>query len=403
MAFAVVRAMLWPQMFMPRVVLEVSYRLIAMAAAFQLIRYRWGRGEIGPWLLAFSLLLLHLEWAPLNVLMPLSLGMMADLILGMSMLLVVFDDSKMRTRRLAVINALTTTITRSQQHGPMMATALEELKGLMRAKAAWFRLLEGDKLVIAQQIGLSPEFLRDRSLIPVDKAVEEVLRDGVPTVIKTKAASDAMRPYYEEEGFNHVVMVPVLGKKSRHRDWLTWAAGAAFLRSRRIGVSRLPALISLGSRWKTCDWWSRYCVRIGSGAIRSIRFRTWCCCTIPNFRVMKANHALLQRLGTGALRRGRATRARQSCPAIAENGQACPYCEDAEEAFCEGADPCFGGFSMVSTSSYTEQNSNQTWHHSRGPRYHRPPRRRREISPALRAGAGRRFRRHAGWQAARLQ
>ena len=70
--------------------------------------------------------------------------MMVDLILGMSMLLVVFDDSKMRTRRLAVINALTTTITRSQQHGPMMATALEELKGLMRAKAAWFRLLEGD-------------------------------------------------------------------------------------------------------------------------------------------------------------------------------------------------------------------------------------------------------------------
>src|SRR5580704_1811102 len=166
--------MLWLQMFMPRVVLEVSYRLIALAAAIQLVRYRWGRGEIGPWLLAVSLVLLHLEWAPMNVLMPPSLGMMADLILGMSMLLVVFDDSKMRTRRLAVINALTTTITRSQQHGPMMATALEELKGLMRAKAAWFRLLEGDNLVIAQQIGLSPEFLRDRSLIPIDKTVEEV-------------------------------------------------------------------------------------------------------------------------------------------------------------------------------------------------------------------------------------
>src|SRR5207249_7643117 len=68
---------------------------------------------------------------------------------------VVFDDYKLRTRRLGVVNALTTTITRAQQHGPMMATALEELKGLMHASAAWIRLLEGDKMVIAQQIGLS--------------------------------------------------------------------------------------------------------------------------------------------------------------------------------------------------------------------------------------------------------
>ena len=83
---------------------------------------------------------------------------------GLSMLLIVFDDSRMRMRRLGVLNALTTTITRSQQHGPMMETALEELKTLMGAKAAWFRLLDGDKLVLATQIGLSPDYVRDRFL-----------------------------------------------------------------------------------------------------------------------------------------------------------------------------------------------------------------------------------------------
>ena len=37
----------------------------------------------------------------------------------------------------------------------------------------------------------------------------------------------------------------------------------------------------------------------------------------------------------------------------------CPYCARGGEEISEGADPCFGGFSMVSTSSYTEQGSKQ--------------------------------------------
>jgi len=357
MGFAAARAVLWPQMFMPRVALEVSYRLVALIAAFHLIRYRWGRGEIGPWLLALSLLLLHLEWAPLNVLIPPSLGMMADLILGMSMVLVVFDDSKMRTRRLAVINALTTTITRSQQHGPMMATALEELKNLMRAKAAWFRLLEGDNLVIAQQIGLSPEFLRDRSLIPIDKTVEEVLREGVPTVVKTASATDAMRPYLKQEKFNHVVLVPVLGKKSpiglvtlgsRRRfsyapDDMEFLATSAHQLGLAVENLRLVEQILRSHR----QW---------SNTFDSIQDLVLL--HDSEFHVMKANRALLQRL-----EQSHSDIVGQPCETVLPHDRgewkACPYCRGSEEPFWEGADPCFGGFSMVSTSSYTEQNSNQ--------------------------------------------
>ncbi len=95
-----------------------------------------------------------------------------------------------------------------------MATALEELKGLMRAKAAWFRLLEGDRMVIAQQIGLSKGFLQDRLSVPLDDDFERTLSGTVPVVLVTSAAADSVRPYLQQEGFHHVVMVPVLGKKS---------------------------------------------------------------------------------------------------------------------------------------------------------------------------------------------
>ena len=43
----------------------------------------------------------------------------------------------------------------------------------------------------------------------------------------------------------------------------------------------------------------------------------------------------------------------------------CPYCAmGGDEEFSEGADPCFGGYSVVSTSSYTEQGSPQKARHS---------------------------------------
>src|SRR5207245_5231511 len=113
-----------------RLALEVSYRIIALTAAVQLIRFRWARWEIGPWLLSISLLLLHLRWAPVSAHLPPGFDLMTMLLLGLSMLLVVFDDYKIRTRRSGLIHAVTSRITRAPRRGPMMLTALEELQGL---------------------------------------------------------------------------------------------------------------------------------------------------------------------------------------------------------------------------------------------------------------------------------
>ncbi len=166
-AFAFVRELQWPDSDLLRMALEVGYRLLALAATLQLIRFRWARWEIGSWLLAVSLLLMHLDWPPLTANLPPGFSLVSELLLGLSMLLVVLDDSRVRTQRLSVVNALTTSITRAREQGPMMATALEELKRLMLAKAAWFRMVEGERMVIVQQIGLSQEFVHDAAAVPI--------------------------------------------------------------------------------------------------------------------------------------------------------------------------------------------------------------------------------------------
>ncbi len=357
MGFAVARVWLWPDSITLRVALEVAYRLVAITAAFRLIRYRWARWEAGPWLLSTSMLMLHLHWDPISSHLPAGTNLMVSLLAGLSMLLLVFDDYKLHMRRLGVVNALTTSITRAQHHGPIMVTALEELKGLMRANAAWFRLLEGDRMVIAQQIGLSKNFLEARQSVPLDDDFERTLGSTVPVVLLSAAAGDSARPYLKQEKFHHVVMVPVLGKKS--------VIGTLALGSRhsiRYSPDEMEFLTTtahqLGLAVEN--------LRLVEQILRSHRQWTNTFDSIHDlvllhdseFRVMKANHALLERLHQAP-----ADVVGQLCETVLprNHGQwkGCPYCGHSEEGFHEGTDNAFGGFCMVSTSSYVEQGSKQ--------------------------------------------
>jgi two-component system NtrC family sensor kinase len=355
--YAVAQAFLWPDVLVMRVALEVAYRLIAFVAAVQLIRFRWARWEIGPWLLSISLLLLHLEWAPITIYLPPGFTLVADMIFGLSMLLVVFDDYRMRTRRLAVINALTTTIARAQQHGPMMIAALEELKGLLRAKAAWFRMLDGDNLAITQQIGLSQDFLRDRTAISVDETLQTILRTGVATVVRTRAAGDSIRAYLKHERFHHVVILPILGKKS--------VIGTLTLGSRRRFHYTPDDMEFLTTTAQQLGLAVEN-LRLVEQILRSHRQWSNTFDSIQDlvllhdseFRVMKANHALLQRLGQAPADVVGST-CESALPKTHGEWTGCPYCDGTAEGFHEGPDLCFGGFVMVSTSSYVDQASKQ--------------------------------------------
>ena len=354
--YAVARALFWPDSITLRAALEISYRLVALTAAFQLVRYRWARWELGPWLLSASMLLLHLPWLPFTLRLPPGFSLMVCLLAGLSMLLIVFDDYKLYTRRLGVVNALTNSITRAQQQGPMMATALEELKGLMCAKAAWFRLLEGDRMVISHQIGLSQGFLQERMSVPMDDDFERTLSGAAPVVVKTSAAQPSVRPYLKTEKFNHVVLVPVLGKKS--------VIGTLTLGSRHY-FSYSPDEMEFLTTTAHQLGLAVENLRLVEQILRSHRQWTNTFDSIHDlvllhdaeFRVMKANHALLERLG-----RAPADVVGQPCEAVLPRQtpwQGCPYCVGSEDGFHEGQDPGFGGYCMVSTSSYVEQGSKQ--------------------------------------------
>jgi PAS domain S-box-containing protein len=356
-AFAVARALWWPDSVALRTVLEISYRVIAITATIQLMRFRRARWEMGPWMLCLSLLLVHLDWNRVNGYFPPGSGRVIELLLGFSILLVVFEDSQMRTRRLGVLNAVTISITREQQYGPMLLTALEELKNLMSAKAAWFRLLEGEKLVLVQHIGLSEEFLEGQNGVTVDDSLKPILSGNSPAVIETAAAPESIRPYLKRERFHHVLVMPVVGKKStigmlslgsRHRvsyapEDLEFLANSAHQLGLAVENLRLMDEILRSHR----QW---------TNTFDSIQ--DFVLLHDSDFRIMKANSALLQRLVQAP-----ADVVGKSCEDVLPQGESpwtkCPYCSEAYEGFHEGADPCFGGFSMVSSSSYAEQGGKQ--------------------------------------------
>jgi len=238
-----------------------------------------------------------------------------------------------------------------------MVTALEELKRLMHAKAAWFRLFEGDQMVIVQQIGLSPDFLRDRGVVPTDDKFERTLSGGAALVVRTSASDDYVRPSLKREGFDHCVLVPVLGKKSTigvltlgsaHRlsytpDDLEFLATSAHQLGLAVENLRLVEQILRSHR----QWANTF------DSIQDLVL-----VHDSEFRIMKANRALLQHLDQAP-----ADVAGQPCEAVLPHvspWSGCPYCNRSGDGFHEIPDPCFGGFSMISTSTYSDQSSSQT-------------------------------------------
>ena len=358
MTFAVARLLYWPDEVLLRVPLEIAYRVLAVGAAIQLIRYRWGRVEIGPWLLGLSLLFLHLDWAPLTGFVPGGVFLMADLLLGVSMLFLVLDDSRARTERLAVIDSLTTAMARTQQHGPMMQSALEELKKVVNAKGAWFRPVDSEQTAaITNHVGVSPEFLKGANLIHLDESVQKALAKQEPTVVKATAMMPSVKAYLDDEKLEHVVLVPLHGKKGAVG---TMALGKAHAYS--YSPEELDFLHTAASQVGI----AAENLRLLEQVLRSQRqwmntfdsIQDAILAHDAEFVITKANEALLQHLGL-APADVMGNPCEDALPHTFAKWTGCPYCSRGDVDFVEGPDPCFGGYSMVSTSSYSEQGGKQ--------------------------------------------
>jgi two-component system NtrC family sensor kinase len=345
--------------------LDVACRLIAAGATIALLRYRFGRIGLGPFLFGAGLLTLNLHWPPFTSRIPSEAYLAAEVLFGSSILLVVLDDSRLRMRRLAVLNELTVTIARGQNHAPMIQTALEKLKAIVGAKAAWFQLMEGGHLVPTQHAGLSPEFLRalgqarmsQAGMAPAgtDEIEARALQENQAVVVKLSALSEPEREQLAKRRIHQVVLLPVQGKKSVIGMLLLGCSGSRSHSREELEFLETAAQ-ALGIAAEN--------LRLLEQVLRSQRqwmntfdsIQDLILAHDADFRILKTNQALLQRLGKAP-----ADVLGNRCEEVLPQERAwsgCPYCERGS-GLTEGTDPCFGGQSVVSTSSYAEQGGQQ--------------------------------------------
>ncbi len=356
--FAGARVLLWPDSLPLRVAVEVSYRILLLTAALVLLRARRGRWEPAAWLLALSLVSLHLAWGPFTDRVPTSASGTAEVALGLSMLMVAMSQARMRNRRLQALQFLTRSAASASSYGSMVQPALEELQHLNHVRAAWFRLVDSNNLVATHAVGLSADFLRNTSFTPLSEELAKLFETSEPHVTARNAAGVETPESLKAEKIRQLVIIPVLGNKapvgllllgdSGRRRWTSEELEFLETCAKQLAVaienSRLLEQVLRSQRQWMNTFDSVHDVILAHDA---------------EFRIIKANQVLLEHLGQAA-----ADVIGSSCesalPHTFGDWTGCPYCATrGDEEFTEGADPCFGGFSVVSTSSYSEQETSR--------------------------------------------
>ena len=331
----------------PERVVEISWRAVLVAASLQLLRFAWGRRNAGRWLLAMMLLLPHLHTST-NPPADIWHDFLIDLLLGISMITIVLDDSRVQIQRLNVLNTITNQISESREFEPTVAVVLEELIQISGAKAAWFRVLEGDKLVMVAHRGLSEQ--RVVNAIDLKRSSSgAALREGDVYVMRAGEASAEISPMLKANWIHHVLLVPVEG---RHSQIGILALGMAHFRAhrpnekmflkaaaRQLGLAAENRKLAEQVAQSRNEWASTF-----DSIPDSILAHD------SEFRILRANQAL-----TARLKLSPAEVLNRSCEAVLPGAgiswHGCPYCSHAD---CSGEeDPCFGGYSVVSTSKYS--------------------------------------------------
>ncbi len=334
-------------------VIDILCRLLAVAAVVELLRYRSGRIGLGSFLFGAGILTLNLNWPRFTSYIPSEGYLLAEVLFGASILIVALDDSRLRTRRLAVLNELTVTISRGQNHSPMIQTALEKVRGAVGAKAAWFQVMEGATLVPTQHSGLSPDFLRALAQLGTDENRVRILQENHAVVLRLAEMPAPERELIDKQDIHHVVVVPVQGKRAVI-GIVTLGCSGSLIHTRE----ELDFLETVG---QTIGIASEN-LRLLEQVLRSQRqwmntfdsIQDLILAHDADFRILKTNQALLQRLEQAP-----ADVLGNLCEDVLPQKRSwtgCPYCERGS-GLSEGTDPCFGGQSIVSTSSYAEQGS----------------------------------------------
>jgi PAS domain S-box-containing protein len=350
------RVLLAPDSLPLRMGVEVSYRILLLTASIALLHARRGRWQPAAWLLALCLPFLHLSWPPFTDRVPAAAFLAAEVTLGITMLLVVFAEARRRTQRLQAMQAITQSISSAQQYGNVVQSAVQELQRALRVRAVWFRLLESGHLVATHAVGVSADFLRDAGMAPLTEDLSKLLAEGAARVTGRAHAIPESAELLAEEKISQVVTLPVMGNKSLvgmlllgnagKREWtseeLRFLEDCAKQLALAVENFRLLEQVLRSQRQWMNTFDSIHDIILAHDA---------------DYKIIKANHVLLEHLGKAAGDVLGST-CEVALPHTYGEWKGCPYCSRGmDEEFTEGADSCFGGFSIVSTSSYSEQGS----------------------------------------------
>jgi PAS domain S-box-containing protein len=324
---------------------EAAWRLVLIVSSVQLARFAWGRPDIGRWVLAAALLLLRNDLRQ-DVHRILGYDIVIDLLLGISMMTVVLDDSRRQIQRLQVLNTITREFSSASDFRAGVGMILRELIKLTGAKAGWLRLLQGDKLVLSASQGISDSFASAVQSLDAGSVAAFVAGGQVGFL---EESDPGRNQALKNEGIHHGLVVPVQGQNSRigvlvlgmgsyrahteHEKRFLSAAG------RQLGLAAEHRTLVQQVVQSRNEWASTF------NSIPDFIF-----VHDPEYRIVRANQALLRKL---ELKEGQV--AEKACESVLPGGGAawknCPYCVPLEWSGRE--DPCFGGYTMVSTSRYS--------------------------------------------------
>ncbi len=251
-------------------------------------------------------------------------------------------------QRLHVMGAITGVAAGARDHSGVMLTAMNELCRLQGAKFAWFQMVEADNLVLKHHVGLPKSIVEPRRRVPVRASVIMPLLIGREArKVSVQNLAPELRDDLARAGMRNLLLVPVMGETA-----LVGILAFGLTGLRWSNSEQLRFLTTIGKQ-----------LGVASENLRLFQLvlqsqRQWLA-TIDSIqdsilvhdaqaRVLRMNRALAHRLG-----RELPELIGQPLASVLPGVQfGCPYCELAQQTRGEVSDPCFGGYSLISTSSY---------------------------------------------------
>jgi len=288
---------------------------------------------------------------------PSEWALLAILAVTMSALAGLRKSSLAQQQRLQALSATAESIVRAQQPNGLIEQALPELQRATQSLAVWFRQFENGRLLPAHATGVSQDLFRELAALELNGALSEAMDRATPYLANRDDPSPEDAAWLRSAKVRQVLLVPVVGKKSpigllsiggaRKKDHSAEELDFLETCARQLGIAienfRLREQVLRSQRQWRNTFDSVHDIILAHDA---------------EFRILKANQILLEQL-----QQSTSDVMGKTCESVLPHRvidwKDCPYCARGSEEVTEGADPCFGGFSLVSNSSYSEQGGKQ--------------------------------------------